>query len=152
MSGPTEFTLDSVRQYMLMQDGRVTNHELVKHFRAFLTHPTQKEVARQKFKEYVNTLATIKQENGEKYLMLKKKFYPNFEEEPEQESSLLDEVMAGIGQQMTQQPQGRRILPQTPNAGHYGNPQQMYQRSQPPVPSDLGLPTANPTPPPPNSR
>ena len=62
MAGPTEFTLEAVRQYMLAQpDGRVTNHELVKYFRAWLTHPTEKESARQRFKEYVNTLATIKQ-------------------------------------------------------------------------------------------
>ena len=62
MAGPTEFTLEAVRQYMLAQpEGRVTNHELVKYFRAWLTHPTEKESARQKFKEYVNTLATIKQ-------------------------------------------------------------------------------------------
>ena len=82
MSGPTEFTLESVRQYMLAQDGRVTNHELVKYFKAWLTHPTEKDNARQRFKEYVNTLATIKQENGEKYLMLKKRFYPNFDDDP----------------------------------------------------------------------
>ena len=50
MSGPTEFTLESVRQYMLAQDGRVTNHELVKYFKAWLTHPTEKESARQRFK------------------------------------------------------------------------------------------------------
>ena len=57
----TEFSLESVRQYMLMKDGQVTNHELVKHFKHWLTHPTQSEISRQKFKEYVNTLATIKQ-------------------------------------------------------------------------------------------
>ena len=57
----SEFSLESVRQYMLMKDGQVTNHELVKHFKHWLTHPTQSEISRQKFKEYVNTLATIKQ-------------------------------------------------------------------------------------------
>ena len=30
------------------------------------------------FKEYVNTMATIKQENGEKYFLLKKKFYTEY--------------------------------------------------------------------------
>ena len=49
MAGPTEFTLEAVRQYMLAQpEGRVTNHELVKYFRAWLTHPTEKESARLK--------------------------------------------------------------------------------------------------------
>ena len=65
---------------MLCRDGQVTNHELVKYFRAWLTHPTEKEISRQRFKEYVNTLATIKQEQGEKYLVLKRKYYPQFDE------------------------------------------------------------------------
>ena len=33
------------------------------------------------FQEYVNTLATIRQENGEKYLVLKRKYYPHFEDD-----------------------------------------------------------------------
>jgi hypothetical protein len=32
--------------------------------------------------DYVNTLATIKQENGEKYLILKKKYFPEFYSSP----------------------------------------------------------------------
>ncbi len=77
MSGPTEFTLESVRQYMLLQDGRVTNHELVKYFKAWLTHPTEKESARQRFKEYVNTLATIKSETEKLIKHLLKAFKDN---------------------------------------------------------------------------
>ena len=46
----TEFSLESVRQYMLAHEGRVTNHDLVKHYKAWLTHPTEKESARQRFK------------------------------------------------------------------------------------------------------
>ena len=53
----------------------------MKYFRAWLTHPTEKESARQRFKEYVNTLATIRQENGEKYLVLKRKYYPRFDDD-----------------------------------------------------------------------
>ena len=63
---------------MLASGGRVTNHELVKSFRRWLTDPQGKETARAQFKDYVNTLATIKQENGEKFLLLKKKFYPEY--------------------------------------------------------------------------
>lgn len=37
-----EFTLESVRDYMISRGGRVTNHELVKHFKVFLTNPTCK--------------------------------------------------------------------------------------------------------------
>ena len=78
MAQPTEFSLESVRQLMLASGGRVTNHELVKSFRRWLTDPQGKETARAQFKDYVNTLATIKQENGEKFLILKKKFYPEY--------------------------------------------------------------------------
>ena len=56
----------------------MTNHDLVKCFRAWLTDPAGKEAARAQFKDYVNTLATIRQENGEKFLILKKKFYPEY--------------------------------------------------------------------------
>ncbi|XP_042230456.1 pollen-specific leucine-rich repeat extensin-like protein 2 [Homarus americanus] len=69
-----EFTLESVRDYMISRGGRVTNHELVKHFKVYLTNPSCKEIARNKFKQYVNTLANISQEGGEKYLVLKRKY------------------------------------------------------------------------------
>jgi len=78
MGQPSEFSLESVRQLMLASGGRVTNHDLVKCFRAWLTDPAGKEAARAQFKDYVNTLATIRQENGEKFLILKKKFYPEY--------------------------------------------------------------------------
>jgi len=144
MAGPTEFSLESVRQYMLGRDGQVTNHELVKYFRAWLTSPTEKESARQRFKEYVNTLATIRQENGEKYLVLKRKYYPQFDDEPpsipainnlraldnnsglnisstSNSSSLLDEVMASYTPMSKQQ--SKRQLPPTPpsNMPIYGH-------------------------------
>jgi len=78
MNQPTDFSLESVRQLMLANGGRITNHELVKSFRRWLTDPQSKDLARAQFKDYVNTLATINQENGEKFLILKKKFYPEY--------------------------------------------------------------------------
>lgn len=39
MSTPTELSLEAVKNYMLENGGKVTNHELVKHFKAFLTNP-----------------------------------------------------------------------------------------------------------------
>ena len=100
----TDFSLESVRQYMLAHEGKVTNHDLVKYYKAWLTHPTEKDSARQRFKEYVNTLSTIKIEDGIKYLVLKKRFYPSFATEPTPQNvahhssgsspSLLDEVMS----------------------------------------------------------
>lgn len=44
MEAPKELSLSEIRKYMLENDGKVTNHALVKHFKRFLTHPeTQSE-------------------------------------------------------------------------------------------------------------
>ncbi|XP_061162639.1 ankyrin repeat domain-containing protein SOWAHB-like [Saccostrea echinata] len=62
---------------MIDNDCRVTNHELVTHFKSYLNDPDDKtqKFNREKFKEFVNTLAGIKtDERGEKILVLKKKF------------------------------------------------------------------------------
>ncbi|XP_037075188.1 neural Wiskott-Aldrich syndrome protein-like, partial [Pollicipes pollicipes] len=87
MDPPSEFTAESVRDYILSRGGKVTNHELVKHFKPFLTDPVLKDHARAQFKEFVNTLASIKLEDGEKYLVLKKKY----------RSGLLAEVLSDVG-------------------------------------------------------
>ena len=47
---PTEFSQESVRQLMLANGGRITNHELVKSYRRWLTDPACREDARVKFK------------------------------------------------------------------------------------------------------
>ncbi|KAJ8302767.1 hypothetical protein KUTeg_019163 [Tegillarca granosa] len=75
-----EFTLESVKDFILRNGGRVTNHELVTHFKSHLNDQNLKGVNREKFKDFVNTLATIKvQEKGEKVLVLKKKFRPEYD-------------------------------------------------------------------------
>lgn len=42
MAVPSELSLDEIRNFMLKNGGKVTNHELVKYFRKFLTHPDTK--------------------------------------------------------------------------------------------------------------
>lgn len=39
MSGPCELSLSEIRNFMLTKGGKVTNHELVKYFKKFLTNP-----------------------------------------------------------------------------------------------------------------
>jgi len=39
MAVPNELSLESVRDFMIMNNGRVTNHDLVTHFKYFLTNP-----------------------------------------------------------------------------------------------------------------
>ncbi|KAG7187632.1 hypothetical protein KM043_016693 [Ampulex compressa] len=74
MATPSELSLEEIRDYLLENGGTARNHDLVKHFKKFLTDPETRVEARNRFKEYVNTLATIKNEEGEKYLVLKKKY------------------------------------------------------------------------------
>uniref|UniRef100_A0A1A9ZG15 SOWAHA-C winged helix-turn-helix domain-containing protein n=1 Tax=Glossina pallidipes TaxID=7398 RepID=A0A1A9ZG15_GLOPL len=71
---PLELSLAEIRKYMLSNGCKVTNHALVKHFRRFLTNPDTQSEARKEFKTYVNILATIKTENNQKYLTLRKKY------------------------------------------------------------------------------
>ncbi|XP_031634435.1 uncharacterized protein LOC116347836 [Contarinia nasturtii] len=75
MSVPSELSLAEIRNFMLINGGKVTNHELVKYFKKFLTQPDTKGEARKRFKTYVNILSTIKNENNEKYLILRKRYY-----------------------------------------------------------------------------
>lgn len=39
MAGPSQLSLYEIREFMLKKGGKVTNHELVKHFKKFLTNP-----------------------------------------------------------------------------------------------------------------
>ncbi|XP_017759842.1 PREDICTED: ankyrin repeat domain-containing protein SOWAHB isoform X4 [Eufriesea mexicana] len=89
MATPSELSLEEIRKYLLENGGTARNHDVVKHFKRFLTDPETRVEARNRFKEYVNTLAAIKNEEGEKYLVLKKKYRQNLVElsTPEQCSS-----------------------------------------------------------------
>jgi len=69
------FTMDVVRDFMLANGDKVSNHTLVTHFKTFLNDSQRKNANRQMFKQYVNTLAVVKLDvGGEKLLVLKKKF------------------------------------------------------------------------------
>ncbi|XP_019628775.1 PREDICTED: LOW QUALITY PROTEIN: ankyrin repeat domain-containing protein SOWAHA-like, partial [Branchiostoma belcheri] len=69
-----EFTFDGVKQFIADRGGRVRNVELVTHFRQHLNDPARKAEAREQFKDFVNNVAVIRQEEGEKFLVLKKKY------------------------------------------------------------------------------
>ncbi|XP_068622913.1 ankyrin repeat domain-containing protein SOWAHA [Battus philenor] len=77
MSAPSELSFDEILKFMLAHNGKVTNHELVKHFKVFLMNPDMRDEARNTFKKHVNALAIIKTQNNEKWLILKRKYMPN---------------------------------------------------------------------------
>ncbi|XP_020893012.1 ankyrin repeat domain-containing protein SOWAHC isoform X2 [Exaiptasia diaphana] len=72
MSGNEPLTFATVREYMLKNDGKVKNHDLVTHFRQQLNDPANKNKVRGDFKDIVHQLATVQEINGEKYFVLKK--------------------------------------------------------------------------------
>ncbi|XP_070490153.1 ankyrin repeat domain-containing protein SOWAHC [Chironomus tepperi] len=74
MDEPSELSLREIHKYFVRNNYKVTNTQLVKYFRKFLTG-SRVEEARKEFKTFVNILATIKNENNEKYLILRKKYY-----------------------------------------------------------------------------
>ncbi|EDW40356.1 GL24938 [Drosophila persimilis] len=74
MELPKELSIAEIRNYMLVNECKVTNHALVKHFKKFLTHPQSQNEARRRFKTYVTLLSTIKNENNQKFLILRKKY------------------------------------------------------------------------------
>ncbi|KPJ09159.1 Ankyrin repeat domain-containing protein 56 [Papilio machaon] len=73
---PSELNFDEILKFMLAHNGKVTNFELVKHFKMFLMNPDMRDEARNTFKKHVNTLAIMKNQNNEKWLILKKKYMP----------------------------------------------------------------------------
>lgn len=50
MSPPTELSFEEILKFMLAHNGKVTNHELVKHFKVFLMNPDMRG-------EYVGSLS-----------------------------------------------------------------------------------------------
>ena len=69
------FTQEIVKDFILSNNGKVSNHVLVNHFKNFLNDPQRKIGHRQLFKTYVNNLASIKLDtSGEKVLILRKQF------------------------------------------------------------------------------
>ncbi|XP_039261217.2 ankyrin repeat domain-containing protein SOWAHC-like [Styela clava] len=70
----SELSVDAVRDFIVLNDGKVKNTTLVAHFKKFLNDPQKKSDSRQRFKDCVNTVAVVKTENGEKYVQLKKKY------------------------------------------------------------------------------
>ncbi|XP_049295097.1 uncharacterized protein LOC125770003 isoform X1 [Anopheles funestus] len=72
---PKELSMEEIRKFMVQNNYKLTNHMLVKHFRSFLTNKDTQDVARRRFKEYVNKIASVKHEGTEKYLVLRRKYY-----------------------------------------------------------------------------
>ncbi|KAJ6667393.1 hypothetical protein lerEdw1_016514 [Lerista edwardsae] len=78
MAASAELTQDAVLQFLAERGGRAHNADLLEHFRGFLNspEPERRTRARERFKELVNAVATVRQEpgSGAKYVQLRKKY------------------------------------------------------------------------------
>lgn len=71
----TECNKEAVLYFIKERGGRVKTVDLTDHFRATIhKDPALNPVAKEAFKRYVDSVAYVKEENGEKYVCLKKKF------------------------------------------------------------------------------
>ncbi|GCB71562.1 uncharacterized protein sowahca [Scyliorhinus torazame] len=70
----TVFSLNAVWQFLSERGGKVSSAELLEHFTAFLNNPETRANARGLFKEFVNKVGLVVQEDGVKYICLKKKY------------------------------------------------------------------------------
>lgn len=95
----SECTQESVLDFLLENGGRVKNKDLIAHFKVFLSSEnTKRAVLKERFKRFVDNIAYVKQENGEKVVCLKKKYrYPEMrsgralDEKPDDEEKEDDE-------------------------------------------------------------
>uniref|UniRef100_UPI00398F13AC ankyrin repeat domain-containing protein SOWAHA-like n=1 Tax=Pristiophorus japonicus TaxID=55135 RepID=UPI00398F13AC len=71
-----ELREDTLIDFLAKKGGRVKNKELVERFKKFINapEPELKAKYRDVFKDIVNKIALVKQEDGEKYIVLKKKY------------------------------------------------------------------------------
>ncbi|KTF91766.1 hypothetical protein cypCar_00015533 [Cyprinus carpio] len=70
----TDFTQDSVLRFIINNGGTVRNADLLTHYRRFLREDEEREQNRELFKRYVNSVATVRQEDGVSHVVLRKKY------------------------------------------------------------------------------
>ncbi len=70
----TDFTQDSVLRFIINNGGTVRNTDLLSHYKWFLREDEEREQNRELFKRYVNSVATVRQEEGVSHVVLRKKY------------------------------------------------------------------------------
>ncbi|TRY94955.1 hypothetical protein DNTS_004642 [Danionella cerebrum] len=70
----TDFTQESLLRFIINNGGTVKNADLLSHYKWFLREDEAREQNRELFKRYVNSVATVRQEEGVSLVVLKKKY------------------------------------------------------------------------------
>ncbi|XP_041079780.1 ankyrin repeat domain-containing protein SOWAHA-like, partial [Polyodon spathula] len=91
--GRVGLTQESVLTFLLNEGGRVKNSELLNNFKSLLNvgNPDEKKQNRELFKRFVNNVAVVKDKEGVKYVVVRKKYLPfvkDVSEVPAQHSDL----------------------------------------------------------------
>uniref|UniRef100_A0A672QM83 SOWAHA-C winged helix-turn-helix domain-containing protein n=1 Tax=Sinocyclocheilus grahami TaxID=75366 RepID=A0A672QM83_SINGR len=78
-----EISEASLLEYICSSGGKVKNSDLSKTYKHFINHSDVQLRAkyREEFKLIIDRIAVVKSENGEKYLVLKKKYRPQMQEQ-----------------------------------------------------------------------
>ncbi|XP_056588091.1 ankyrin repeat domain-containing protein SOWAHB-like [Triplophysa dalaica] len=100
-----EFTQESVLRFILSNGGKVRNADLLTHYRRFLREDEERVQNRELFKKYVNSVATVRQEDDASHVVLRKKY-----------SALLGNVAKNLDPSPVSRNQG--CLPQTAPKTH----------------------------------
>ncbi|XP_071600457.1 ankyrin repeat domain-containing protein SOWAHC [Heliangelus exortis] len=154
MAEPAELQQESVVRFLAARGGRARNAELLEHFRDWLSppEPDRRAAARQRFKELVNAVATVRQEpgTGVKYVHLRRRYCapetPAASQTPGEAVAVgdsADRPNPGAGAEGTTPPEGedagsrlqtagRRNEPPRPNAAAGGGPRKGSRRGPPP--------------------
>lgn len=69
-----DFTQDAVLDFLQSRGGSVRNADLLLYFRPFLRDHADRDRYRELFKKFVNSVASVRQEDGVSYVVLKRKF------------------------------------------------------------------------------
>ncbi|XP_069099621.1 ankyrin repeat domain-containing protein SOWAHA-like isoform X2 [Pleurodeles waltl] len=69
---------EELLHFLCAEGGKAKNSELLARYQPLINHvdPQLRALHRQTFKEIINKVAVVKQEHGEKYVILKKRFQP----------------------------------------------------------------------------
>ncbi|XP_033877826.3 ankyrin repeat domain-containing protein SOWAHA-like [Acipenser ruthenus] len=88
-----DLTQESVLTFLLNEGGQVKNSELLNHFKSLFNvgNPDERKQNRELFKRFVNNVAVVKDDDGVKYVVVRKKYLPfvkEVSEVPAQHSDL----------------------------------------------------------------
>ncbi|KAK6475769.1 ankyrin repeat domain-containing protein SOWAHA-like [Huso huso] len=88
-----DLTQESVLTFLLNEGGQVKNSELLNHFKSLFNvgNPDERKQNRELFKRFVNNVAVVKDKEGVKYVVVRKKYLPfvkEVSEVPAQHSDL----------------------------------------------------------------